>query len=244
MPCCRSISWPDRSRRTRGRRRHQVTNLKQLLLPFDALIAAFNDAGRFQREDGQDRRRWCADNSATGLTAISQKFKTVADSAEDTAVKTDEAKVKLEELASNERIKTIEATVDLNIANLESQTKIATSILEGLATTISSSADLLGNLYGLLSDDQSFSNLFLIKRGIEATQQIYEESAKKQNELVDAQIEMIKAQTDALSRGDSLITIQGDGLAPELEAFMLAVLERIQIRAAADRSLYLLGLPA
>ena len=175
------------------------TEFEAALLPFDALIAAFNDAG----DSSEKMVKTVVDGVpqfSDGLTAISQKFKTVADSAEDTAVKTDEAKVKLEELASNERIKTIEATVDLNIANLESQTKIATTMLEGLSNTISSSADVLNTIFGLFTDtDLSKSS---IMRFLDREYTIREAAAEVQNEYTKQQIEYLKAQTDALNNGD------------------------------------------
>lgn len=211
------------------------------LVPFGKLVEAFNNAG----DSGEKMVKTIEDGVPTfsdGMTAISQKFKTVSDSAEDTAVKTDEAKVKLEELASNERIKSIEAVVDLNVAQLESQTKIATTLLEGLANTITSTGDVLNTIFGLFTDsDLSNSS---IQRLLDREYKIREDAAKIQNEYTEAQIAFLKAQTDALSNGDGIITINGDGLAPELEAFMMKVLERIQVRVSQDRSLYLLGLPA
>lgn len=60
--------------------------------------------------------------------------------------------------------------------------------------------------------------------------------------LIDAQIDQIEARTELLKSGDSMIKIDGDGLAPELEAFMWKILENIQVRANAEFSEFLLGL--
>ena len=59
--------------------------------------------------------------------------------------------------------------------------------------------------------------------------------AEKQGKLVDARIESIK-------RGDAVISVDGAGLQPELEAFMWKILETIQIQANAEYSEFLLGL--
>jgi len=54
----------------------------------------------------------------------------------------------------------------------------------------------------------------------------------------------LNAQTDALINGDPLITINGDGLAPHLEAMMFEVLKAIQVRVNADGYAMLLGAAA
>jgi hypothetical protein len=59
--------------------------------------------------------------------------------------------------------------------------------------------------------------------------------------LTDAQIEMMQAQTDALVNGDSLIKIDGSGLAPHLEAFMWEVLKAVQVKVNRDGLKLLLG---
>ena len=64
----------------------------------------------------------------------------------------------------------------------------------------------------------------------------------KQMELVDAQIEQIEARTAMMKKGDSMIKIQGDGLEPELEAFMWKILENLQVRANQEFSEFLIGL--
>lgn len=57
---------------------------------------------------------------------------------------------------------------------------------------------------------------------------------EKQNRIADAQL-------NRLTEGEAIINITGDGLEPELEAFMFAILERVQIRANAEGAEYLLG---
>ena len=83
-----------------------------------------------------------------------------------------------------------------------------------------------------------------ILRQIDIENKNRESELKLQEKLVLAQVSMLEAKTEALRGGEGLITIQADGLEPELEAFMMAVLRRVQIKAAEDQSLYLLGLPA
>ena len=65
-----------------------------------------------------------------------------------------------------------------------------------------------------------------------------------QKDLVQAEIDRTKATTAAVNKGQSLISITGEGLEPELEAFMWKILEKIQIRATESDAAFLLGIQA
>jgi len=174
---------------------------------------------------------------------ISQSFKTAETAADDAIKKTDEFILKMEELASNERIATIEANVELNIAGLEADAKVAVAIIETLGTSIASTAELIGSLFGTFASAGAVEQRAILRQ-IEIENKNRTTELKLQETLVNAQVSLLEAKTDALRDGEGLITIQADGLEPELEAFMMAVLRRVQIKAAEDQSLYLLGLPA
>ena len=58
---------------------------------------------------------------------------------------------------------------------------------------------------------------------------------------MQAQIDNIRAQTQALDKGDSIIKIDGAGLQPHLEAFMWEILRTIQVRVNQDGLAMLLG---
>jgi len=98
-------------------------------------------------------------------------------------------------------------------------------------------------LFGQLSEADAYDQ-GAIKRQIDLENKNREAQLKLEEKLVNAQVNNLEAKTKALRDGDGLITITADGLEPELEAFMMAVLRRVQIKAAEDQSLYLLGLPA
>ena len=177
-------------------------------------------------------------------SAIKKSFTDIADGADEAKKKSDEVYIKLQEIASNERIKTIEANVNLNIAGLEADAKVAVAIIDELGSSIGDTTKLIGDLFGLFvgNEDRFKDNAILRQITLE------NENRKKQLELeallVQAQVNNLEAKTDALREGNGLITITADGLEPELEAFMMAVLRRVQVKAAEDQSLYLLGLPA
>lgn len=175
-------------------------------------------------------------------------FKSVGDSAKDQAKKVDEAtksandfKIKMEEIASNERIKTIEATVSLKTEQLKADVERVKATFASIDTTIKSTGDLIGSLFGnLIGTDDPFK-----ASKIESQIALENERRQKvldiQKQLAEAEIERINAQTRAADRGDAIIKIDGTGLEPELEAFMWQILKKIRVRANADYKDYLLG---
>ncbi|MBK8191415.1 MAG: hypothetical protein IPK79_13330 [Vampirovibrionales bacterium] len=175
-------------------------------------------------------------------------FAAVSTAAEDNAKKVEKAtkeadsfRIKMEEIASNERIKNIEAYVTLNVADIEGQTKRVEAAFESINTTINSTGDLLGSLFGALSNADSFTKLEIIEQ-IDAENKRRDAALQLQKELTQAEIENIRAKTRALDRGDSILKIDGTGLAPQLEAFMWEILKAIRVRANADFADYLLGI--
>jgi len=64
----------------------------------------------------------------------------------------------------------------------------------------------------------------------------------QQKDLTYEQIENLRRQNERMARGDAMITIDGAGLQPHLEAFMFEILSAIQIRANAEGANFLVGL--
>ncbi len=159
------------------------------------------------------------------------------------AKSTQDAELKLASLASNEKIKTIEAKVKLDIANVEANAKIAQALIEGISTTISSTGEVLGKLFDSLgkSDTLSWDSLNRVQKQIDIENKARTEAFALQKNLTDAQIESMKAQTNALQKGDGLIKVDGAGLQPHLEAFMWEILKAIQVRVNKDGLKLLLG---
>jgi TP901 family phage tail tape measure protein len=180
---------------------------------------------------------------ATGAFAdMTGQVKAQAAATKEAAKDTLEFKAKMEELASNERIKTIEANVKLNVAAFEADAKRVEAAFASIDNTISSTGDLLGGLFGQLSD-ADFHARNLLERQIALENERRQQALDLQKKLTEAEIERIRAQTAALDRADGLIKIEAAGLEPELEAFLWKILQKIQVRANASFTDYLLGLP-
>ena len=156
----------------------------------------------------------------------------------------DDFLVKMAQIASDERIKNIEANVSINIASLEADSRKAIAIIELLGSSIATTGELLGSLFGLFAAKEDPFKEGAIERQIKLENENRKRQLDQEQQLVDAQVRILDAKTEALREGGGLITITADGLEPELEAFMMAVLRRVQLKAAEDQSLYLLGLPA
>jgi len=154
-----------------------------------------------------------------------------------------DAEIKLEEIASNERIKNIEAQVSLNIAQLEADTERVKAAFSSIDNTVNSTGDLLGELFGLFGDFDklSFSTTNKIEDQIELENKRRDGALKLQKDLTEAQIANIKAQTQKIETGDALIKVDGAGLQPHLEAFMWEILRTIQVRVNQDGLKMLLG---
>lgn len=144
-------------------------------------------------------------------------------------------RLELEKLYSNERIKTIEAKVKLDIAEFEYKAKIVESAFESINTSIDSTGKLLGDLWKLMDNpSMTFSDKWALEDQIEKENALREKSFELQKKLLEATIKEIELRTKAMQSGDALIKIDGAGLQPHLEAFMWEILRTIQTRVNAD----------
>ena len=210
---------------------------------------AANDAGVKTEEVDTKTKEWAytvVDGVKTFTQAgksITKSYTDIGEGADEAKEKSDEFLIKMEQIASDERIANIEANVSLNIAGLEADTKVAISIIELLGSSIATTGELLGSLFGIFASNEDPFKEGAIERQIKLENENRKRQLDQEQQLVDAQVRNLEAKTEALREGDGLITITADGLEPELEAFMMAVLRRVQIKAAEDQALYLLGLP-
>ncbi len=178
------------------------------------------------------------------LSYIKTAFSETTDKAKEAAKESDNFRTKMEEIASNERIKTIEATISLNVAELEAQTKQVEATFKSIDNTISSTGDLIGSLFGNLVATTDSFKAFKIESQIAEENKRRQEALDIQRKLAEAEIERINAQTRSLDRGDAIIKIDGTGLEPQLEAFMWEILKAIQVRANSEFQSFLLGAAA
>lgn len=183
------------------------------------------------------------------ITGYSQAAGTVTDKLNKTSEATKKAKdetedykIKLAEISAEIQKAQLEAYVSIKTTQLETDAERVKATFESLDTTISSTGDLLGSLFSNLTEASNLRDKFAIEDQIDLENKRRQEALDLQKELAKAEIERVKAQTEALNRGDALIRIDGAGLEPELEAFMWQILKNIRVRANAEFSDYLLGM--
>lgn len=156
------------------------------------------------------------------------------------AKESDKFRIAMEEIASNERIKNIEAKVSLDIASLEAETKQVEAAFSSIDTAVKSTGDLLASLFGALSGASRFNQL-LIESQIKLENERRDKELKLQEKLINEQIENLKARTRQITKGDAMIKISGDGLEPQLEAFMWEIVKKVRVRATEEAQEFLLG---
>jgi len=130
----------------------------------------------------------------------------------------------------------------INTAQIEADTKRVETIFESINSTVKDTGGQLSDLFKNLLSPEAIG-----RKGLEIANQIEKENQRRdevlelQKETVEAQVELMRSRTKALDRGDAIIKISGDGLAPYLEAFMWQILEAIQVRASQEGLELLLG---
>lgn len=152
--------------------------------------------------------------------------------------------VKLKEIASNERIKFIEAKVRLDIANVQADAQKVIAAFESINTTVTSTGDVIKGALGALSAAEGFNfldKLKVIEKQLEIENKNREKALKLQEDLTIAQIDNLNARSKAIQSGNALVQIDGKGLQPHLEAFMWEILKTIQTRVNQDGLEMLLG---
>ena len=152
-------------------------------------------------------------------------------------IDTEIAKIK----ADAETIQTlVEWKAKLDIAEAEAAAEKFIAASELISDSFVSTGEVLGSLFDTYADSHGLKALN-IENWIKAESERRDKLLSLEVDLVEAEIKLTEAKAKAVDRGESLISITADGLEPELEAFMMAILKRIQIRAAESDSTYLLG---
>lgn len=179
----------------------------------------------------------------TGSASENEKqLAKTAKAAQDATDKAQKYGIELEKIASNERIKTIEAEVKLKVADLEATTARIKEAFASINTTIQSTGDIIGKIVSEIPNLVPHTENFdVLLRQLDIENKYRQEALDLQKQLTEAQIANLNAQTRNLLRGDSIINIDGAGLQPHLEAFMWEILKAIQVRVNSQGLQLLLG---
>lgn len=226
----------------------QTSTLGVLEEAYEEVRAAF-DQGLIDQEQFDELTayyREMVNGAKTGKKAQEELAKEVLNS-EEAILKAREAvlahELALEELASNERIRSMEFAATISVAQLEADARKVEAILSATSDTITGLAESAAGMWETLAGgDLSMRQQWDLERAIKQQLDIQQQAADQQARLIDAQIEQLRAKTEALRRGDGLITISSDGLEPALEMIMWQIIEKVQLRANAEGAEFLLGI--
>lgn len=177
------------------------------------------------------------------ISVMGESAKTAGEDVEDGTEKFSEFEKTLLELESNERIKAMEFTAEINVAEIEADVRKVEAVFGALNNTIASTGETLSSLYGTLGGgDLSRLQEIDLERILKQENDDRREALELERRLAETQIENIRAKTDALRNGDGLIKIDSTGLEPALEMIMWEIIEKVQMQANAEGAEFLLGI--
>lgn len=128
----------------------------------------------------------------------------------------------------------------VDVAEIEQVFETIRNQSNNITEMFKNTGDVLSDLAGSLGDIGAIGRL-------EIFELMEEESRRRdallleQQKLTEAQIKYLDARSKAMAAGQGIITIQADGLAPELELVLHKIIELTQIRANAEGLNFLLG---
>jgi len=191
---------------------------------------------------GYDKATGKVNSWSGGIMKTGDAYDDSAEKAQKATQAGEDHLLQMERIDSNERIKRIDAAVSLDISEVEANADKVKALAESIGETFASSTDLTGSLFSQLGEADSFRERWAIQDQIKEENENRDDMLAQQKKLIQAEIDWYKAKTRSLNNGDALIKIEGDGLAPHLEAFMFQLLENIQTRVNSAGEEMLLGL--
>jgi TP901 family phage tail tape measure protein len=172
--------------------------------------------------------------AAGALGTVEDGLNRVTDSAEDLSKAADS-------ITLEEKLAIIAGQAQIAAAQIEADAVRISAAFESIGTTVTSTGELIGELFGQINDAPTLRDLFRIENQIEDENRRRDDALKLQQQLTRAELRLIDAKTNALRRGGALIQVDGAGLQPHLEAIMFELLAAIQVRVNAEGQEFLLG---
>jgi hypothetical protein len=136
--------------------------------------------------------------------------------------------------------KSFEWQAKVDIAEIENLFETLRTQSDNIRAMFESTGDVLVGLAGALGDISSLARL-------EVFELMKEESARRdlllaeQQKLTEAQVKYLDARTEAMNKGQGIITVEASGLEVELQLVLQRIVELAQIRANEEGLNFLLG---
>ena len=216
-------------------------------VPALALLGESADATKDLGAETENADKWVetiVDGVRTYTQVLGSNAKSLgnnANAAKDATKETEAYRLKLLEIASDERLKLIDAKISIDTAQIDADARTTVAAFESIGVSVKSTGDLIGSLFG--QDAPAWDRFgFDTKKQIELENQRRGDALKQQGDLLSAQAAYLRKRTRMIQSGDALIKISAEGLEPELEAFMWKIVDRVQVRASGEGAEFLLGL--
>ena len=155
----------------------------------------------------------------------------------------DDYALKLLEAGNKIKIAGMETWGKINVAQIEADTKTVEAAFKSIDNTMTTTGKGITDLWGLFTKIDGFDQGSLLD-SIRQQEKIQLDAATKQNELLDAQIALVKARAESLNRGDAVITVNANGLKSHLELIFGEILKETQVKASEQGLQLLLGYAA
>ncbi|MGD9975077.1 MAG: phage tail tape measure protein, partial [Desulfatirhabdiaceae bacterium] len=136
--------------------------------------------------------------------------------------------------------KSMEWSAKVNIAQAEADAKRLEAAFANVGSVVTGSGDVISSLFANMPDSNDPAWVAW-KSALDQTQDIQREGWELDKVLLEEEIKYRKMRNAKLEAGEPLITIETNGLEPELEMVMWKIIEKVQIRASEESSNFLLG---
>ena len=181
-----------------------------------------------------------AGKAGPAVDKLTKAEEDAAKKTKDLAAESEKFALEWGKLLSAERIAVFEASADIQVAQIEADSKRAVAAMEMLGASFANTGDVLTELIGLWVGLEGMDQS-KIEGWIEREYAIREKLAQAQIDMVNAEIRRLEAQTALLERGGVELKIQSDGLEPELEAFMFRIIDKVRVAVSGSYEEFLLG---
>jgi len=139
----------------------------------------------------------------------------------------------------------VEWKAKLDIAEAQAAAEILSAAFDAASQSVENTSQASSNMFDALVENMSglsTMDKWAMQDVLDDQMDMQQQALDMQKELTEAQAEYLRATAEALKNGDSLIKIDGTGLSPALEMVMWEIIEKVQVRATAEASEFLLGI--
>lgn len=182
------------------------------------------------------------EDTSMAMVKGSAEWKRVHDVLLETTQQANDFKIEMGKLANERYEINVNAAVDLQVAQIEADTKRISSAFDATASSISSLTEGVTDLWGSFSKATGFSTKWALEDAAKRMEDRLDKELELKQQLTEAIVSQSLATTQRLLSGEPIIQIDGGSLAPELEMIFDKILEYTQIRASNEGLSLLMGI--